>query len=83
MRNRFGVPLGRAMVLTERISQPNFDFNFESDVCHDYNEERDRKLWSSHKKSPKNIQQLLIDSLPQQTRIYVCDEHEVRCFVEQ
>ncbi|AFZ81576.1 hypothetical protein BEWA_009900 [Theileria equi strain WA] len=83
MRNRFGHPLGRAMILTERISSPNFDFKFGNSATNDKNERINGKLLQFHNITLKNIQQLLIDNLPQETRVYACDEHEVKCFVEQ
>ncbi|KAK2196424.1 hypothetical protein BdWA1_001670 [Babesia duncani] len=82
MRNRFGIPYGRVMVLTERVARPNFDFEMDGNKLDNgtsaNNPENDETITITNE-----IQQAIIDALPQEARTYVCDEHDVKCFVEQ
>ncbi|GFE53430.1 hypothetical protein BaOVIS_008340 [Babesia ovis] len=91
MRNRFGVPCGRVMVLVKSLMTPNFDFSGLSNAartdhsskeaeCHDISQ-HDEAVSTSF--LTKGVQKTLLDTLPADARAYVCDDHDVKCYVEQ
>ncbi|GBE58717.1 hypothetical protein, conserved [Babesia ovata] len=94
MRNRFGVPCGRVMVLVESLLQPNFDFSEgrstpgdTSALAHETSADTGSQSEPTQASSPsfltKGAQKALLESLPEQSRAYICDEHDVKCYVEQ
>nr|BAN65007.1 hypothetical protein [Babesia bovis] len=92
MRNRFGIPCGRVLILVESLMTPNFHFgetdsskNTNSNVSGDVTDQN-----VSHQNETatatfftKAIQKTLLDQLPPEARTYICDEHDVKCYVEQ
>ncbi|ORM39914.1 uncharacterized protein BXIN_1357 [Babesia sp. Xinjiang] len=94
MRNRFGIPCGRVMVLVKSVMMPNFDFNDQEDTqTNDHTSKQgqtaDSQTSSQYNESTtvsfitKGVQKTLLDSLPPDARAYICDEHDVKCYVEQ
>lgn len=91
MRNRFGIPCGRLMVLTESCIKPNFDFSRTIDSSNGDHETKgtDSRAVNNDTTSvkgnfiTKGVQQMILNNLPTESRAYICDEHDVKCFVEQ
>ncbi|GIX61432.1 uncharacterized protein BcabD6B2_08670 [Babesia caballi] len=94
MRNRFGVACGRVMVLVESVMKPNFDFGDPSAApTQSRLPEQSDSAESGTLSQPcaevsasfitKGVQKALLDNLPPEARAYICDEHDVKCYVEQ
>ncbi|KAK1932722.1 hypothetical protein X943_000507 [Babesia divergens] len=94
MRNRFGLPCGRVMIITENNIMPNFNFNpdevqstsgpYTEETCKDHCHETSTDYNSTSASfMAKGVQNMMLNNLPPQARAYVCDEHDVKCYVEQ
>ncbi|UKJ89914.2 hypothetical protein MACJ_003168 [Theileria orientalis] len=77
MRTRFGYPFGKALALVDQVT-PNFDFKFDKS-----NTKPSNLRESNSNGSLSFLYSSIVDNLPRDTSVFLCDEHDVSCFVEQ
>lgn len=88
MRTRFGFPLGKALILIDRLT-PNYDFKFDDTTANDSSNSSENLSHPSKNSDSTNASSIrlvynsILDNLPKESSAYLCDEHEVSCFVEQ
>ncbi|UVC50118.1 hypothetical protein MACK_003987 [Theileria orientalis] len=76
-RSRFGYPFGVALALVDQAT-PNFDFKFDKSDANPSNLSR-----STTTSSLSGLYNSIVENLPRESSVFLCDEHEVSCFVEQ
>uniref|UniRef100_A0A3B0NGI5 Uncharacterized protein n=1 Tax=Theileria annulata TaxID=5874 RepID=A0A3B0NGI5_THEAN len=87
MRTRFGYPLGKALVLIGRMT-PNYDFKFDNpnndpEKSSENLSQPSKNLDFTNTTSLRLVYNSIIENLPKESSAYLCDEHEVSCYVEQ